>query len=234
MMIKEPTFQTHRGYWVEGLRENSLEALAAARARGSEMVEFDVRLTKDYVPVLYHDPTLKRLHNIGLNVSALKLDQLRVFAPDVPTLEEVLSSRDVPELLNIELKTDAIADPALEIRVSQLVREFKAEERVVLSAFNPMSLIKAKKLAPEIARALLVTEEHEKKNFWFLRQMSLLPLCEAQFLHWDQRMTTKKRVEQFSELGYQIAVYTVNDRERADELLGWGVGSIISDRLLEV
>jgi glycerophosphoryl diester phosphodiesterase len=78
-----------------------------------------------------------------------------------------------------------------------------------------------------------VTEEREAKNFWFLRQMRLLPLCGAQFLHWDQRMTTEARVQEFKKRGFKISIYTVNDRDRADELFDWGVDSIISDRLLE-
>jgi glycerophosphoryl diester phosphodiesterase len=232
MMMQEKKFQSHRGYWVDGLTENTLPALAAAKQHGSQMIEFDVRLSKDYVPVLYHDATLKRLHKAPVNVSALTLKQLQVFAPDITTLEDVLTSQEVPEQLNIELKTDAVADPALEIRVAQLIRHHKAEERVVLSTFNPFSLIRAKTIAPEISRALLVSGEMEAKNYWFMRQMSLLPLCEAQFLHWDQRMTTAERVNQFLNLGYKIAVYTVNEMKRAEELFDWGVESIISDRLV--
>jgi glycerophosphoryl diester phosphodiesterase len=233
MMQQAARFQTHRGYWVEGLTENTMPAFIAAKARGSQMIEFDVRLTRDYVPVVYHDASLRRLHKVAVNISALTLKQLRVFAPDVPLLEDVLASDEIPGLLNIELKTDAVADPALEIRVCQLVRRYRAEERVVLSSFNPFSLIRAKSFAPEVARALLVTEEREAKNFWFLRQMRLLPVCGAQFLHWDQRMTTEARVQEFKKRGFKISVYTVNERERADELFGWGVDSLISDRLLE-
>jgi len=234
MMLKEKKFQTHRGFWLEGVMENTLESLLAAKKRGSEMVEFDVRLTRDYVPVLYHDQTMKRLHKAPVDVSALSLKQAQHFAPNITLLEEVLASKSVPEFLNIELKTDAAVDPALEIKVAQLVKKYKAEERVVFSSFNPFSLIRAKTFIPEVSRALLVSEEDEEKNYWFLKQMSLLPLCEAQFLHWDQEMTTQDRVTKFIDLGYQIACYTVNDEIRARDLFSWGVHSIISDSLLSV
>lgn len=232
MMLKEKKFQTHRGFWVEGIMENTLESLIAAKKQGSEMVEFDVRLTRDYVPVLYHDKTLKRLHKAPVEMQALTLEQARTFAPNLSTLEQVLTSPQVPDFLNIELKTDAAVDPALEIKVSQLIKKYKAEDRVVFSSFNPFSLIRAKGLIPEVARALLVSEEEEPKNYWFLKQMSLLPLTDAQFLHWDQSMTTQERVNKFMDIGYQIACYTVNDPHRAQELLGWGVHSLISDHLL--
>lgn len=212
--------------------ENTLASLSAAKKRGSEMVEFDVRLTSDYVPVLYHDENLRRLHKAPVNMQGLTLQQARVFAPNLTTLEEVLESKEVPDYLNIELKTDSTVDPAFEIRVSQLIRKFKAEERVVLSSFNPFSLIRARGLIPEVSRALLVSEDEEPKNYWFLKQMTMLPLCEARFLHWDQKMTSRERVRKFRDVGYEIAVYTVNDKARAKELFSWGVHSIISDSLL--
>lgn len=214
--------------------ENTLESLVAAKKRGSEMVEFDVRLTRDYVPVLYHDVTLKRLHMAPVEMSALTLAQAQTFASNLTTLEQVLASKKVPEYLNIELKTDAAMDPALEIRVSQLVKKYKAEDRVVFSSFNPFSLIRAKGFIPEVARALLVSEDDEPKNYWFLKQMSLLPLCDARFLHWDQKMMSQERVDKFMNLGYQVAAYTVNDADRAREILAYGVHSIISDKLLAV
>lgn len=212
--------------------ENTLESLAAAKKRGSQMVEFDIRLTKDYVPVLYHDENLRRLHKAPVNMQGLSLQQARVFASNLTTLEEVFASTEVPDYLNIELKTDAAVDPALEIRVAQLIKKYKMEERVVLSSFNPFSLVRARQLIPEVSRALLVSEDENPKNYWFLKQMTMLPLCEARFLHWDQKMTTQERVRKFTEIGYEIAVYTVNDKARAKELFSWGVHSIISDSLL--
>jgi glycerophosphoryl diester phosphodiesterase len=234
MMFLEKKFQTHRGFWVEGITENTLDSMMAAKKRGSQMVEFDVRLTRDYVPVLYHDASLKRLHKAPVNMNALTLDQAKVFAPNLTTLEQVLTSKDVPDFLNIELKTDAAVNPALEIRVSQLVKKYRAEDRVVFSSFNPFSLIRAKGFVPEVARALLVSEDDEPKNYWFLKQMSLLPLCNARFLHWDQKMTTQERVDKFMGAGFQIGVYTVNDAEEARKFFSWGVHSIISDKLLSV
>lgn len=231
-MSFESKFQLHRGYWIGGIMENTLESLMAAKNHGSQMVEFDVRLTRDYVPVLYHDADLKRLHKAPVNLQSLTLAQAKVFAPNLTTLEQVLASQEVPELLNVELKTSSVVDPALEIQVTKLIKKYKAQERVVLSSFNPLSLIRAKGFLPEVARALLVSEADEFNNPWYLKQMSLLPLCEARFLHWDQKMSSQERVKKFLESGYQIAVYTVNEAERAEELFSWGVHSIISDRLL--
>ncbi len=234
MLLAEKRFQAHRGFWIEGIMENTLESLIAAKKRGSEMVEFDVRLTSDYVPVLYHDADLGRLHKAPVNMNELTFQQAKVFAQNLTSLEEVLLSKEVPNYLNIELKSNSTVDPALEIKISQLIKKYKTEERVIFSSFNPFCLIRAKEIIPEVARALLVSEEADPKNYWFLKQMTLLPLCGAHFLHWDQKMTTEERVRKFIDLGFKIAVYTVNDQVRAKELFAWGVHSIISDRLLSV
>ncbi len=41
--------------------ENTLAAISAAIAAGADMVEIDVRLTADGVPVLLHDEALLRI-----------------------------------------------------------------------------------------------------------------------------------------------------------------------------
>lgn len=234
MMLKEKKFQTHRGFHTEGAMENTMAAFVEAKRRGSEMIEFDVRLTRDYVPVIYHDETLLRLHKVRMKVGELTLREMRSFAPNTATLDDVLCSPDVPEYFNVELKTDSATNPSLEIQVVEAIRKRRSEERIVFSSFNPFSLIRAHVLAPEIARALLVTQEDEKKNYWFLKQMSFLPLTNSQYLHWDQDMTSKDLVNEYKDKGYKIACFTVNDVARARELMDWGVESIISDTLLAV
>ncbi|PWU92917.1 hypothetical protein C4B63_34g320 [Trypanosoma cruzi] len=41
------------------LAENSLESINAAHRRGCDMVEFDVMLTRDRIPVIFHDPLIQ-------------------------------------------------------------------------------------------------------------------------------------------------------------------------------
>lgn len=49
----------HRGYW-RNFPENSKEAYDAAVTIGADIIEFDVRLTKDRIPVVMHDACLNR------------------------------------------------------------------------------------------------------------------------------------------------------------------------------
>ncbi|MGI5252836.1 glycerophosphodiester phosphodiesterase [Actinacidiphila glaucinigra] len=70
-------------------RENTLPSLRSAARAGADAVEMDVRLTRDGVPVLLHDPTLKRLWGVESAVAGLAADRL---PPGVPTLHEALAA----------------------------------------------------------------------------------------------------------------------------------------------
>ena len=65
----------HRGEPV-GHVENTLPAIEAALRAGADMVEIDIRLAADGVPVLLHDANLRRIWGVGSSVSALTSTQL--------------------------------------------------------------------------------------------------------------------------------------------------------------
>jgi glycerophosphoryl diester phosphodiesterase len=66
----------HRGQWRDA-PENSLPAITAAFDDGAEIVELDVRLTSDGVPVLMHDETVDRTTNGTGTVSSFTLAEIR-------------------------------------------------------------------------------------------------------------------------------------------------------------
>ncbi len=63
----------HRGLHDDTRDENSLSAFAHAVYRGYA-IELDVRLTKDEVPVVFHDDNLSRLCGVDKSVSEMELD----------------------------------------------------------------------------------------------------------------------------------------------------------------
>ncbi|WP_431951820.1 glycerophosphodiester phosphodiesterase [Actinacidiphila sp. bgisy167] len=86
-------------------RENTLPSLRSALRAGADTVEMDVRLTRDQVPVLLHDPSLKRLWGVGSAVADLTADRL---PPGVPTLYEALTAvRGCRALIDLALPESA-------------------------------------------------------------------------------------------------------------------------------
>lgn len=77
--MASPILVAHRGYAARH-PENTLAALAAALEAGAPCVEIDVQLTKDRVPVLFHDRTLDRMCGVGGAVRERTFDELRALA----------------------------------------------------------------------------------------------------------------------------------------------------------
>lgn len=110
----KPLIIGHRGVWKAGVPEISYQAADVSRAAGFDGVEFDVRLSKDHVPVLMHDTTVDRTTNGTGNVWDYTLAELRTLSltggdPDrhetVYTLDEYLlylKERDL--IAEVELK----------------------------------------------------------------------------------------------------------------------------------
>lgn len=66
----------HRGYWAD-FPENSLSAFRKAIEAGADIVEMDVRLTKDNVMVVFHDACLDRMTNAYGRLNQYTYDQIK-------------------------------------------------------------------------------------------------------------------------------------------------------------
>ena len=103
----------HRGDW-RLAPENSLEALVlAAGSDGIDGVEFDVRLSRDGVPVLLHDDTLARVQGRDDAVTDVTAAELR--GAGIPSLAEVLAALPKDLFLDVELKGDAHGDATADV-----------------------------------------------------------------------------------------------------------------------
>lgn len=132
----------HRGAWKErGCLENTFAAFDRARESGVWGLEFDVRFTKDDVPVVHHDETLLRTFGRPLAVSNITHSTLQHEAPDVPTLEDVIREYSKSMHLMIELKgTRAeFTGPRLK-RIAELTSTMKPEENFHLLSLEPEML----------------------------------------------------------------------------------------------
>lgn len=135
----------HRG-WPAVYPENTLLSFGKALELGVEILEFDVRLTRDKVPVILHDATLERTCTGTGRVDALTAAELRTvdagsrkearFAGlSIPTLSETLdlAERFPGVTLNVELKD---ATEELCAKTMELLIRREALSRCVLTSFD--------------------------------------------------------------------------------------------------
>ncbi|MNL29700.1 cytoplasmic glycerophosphodiester phosphodiesterase [compost metagenome] len=189
-----------------------------------------MRLSKDLVPVVFHDDDLKRIVTREEKVAELTAAELKQYAK-APSLEDVLTSADLQIQFNIELKTDKAFDGTLEEKITEVVHRTRTEKRILFSSFNPLALYRLSKLLPNIPRALLATQEKHERNKVYLRRLWLAPFVNIHLLHLDSQFVTAEEVVKWKKRGVPVALWTVNDSTKAKEYLDAGALSIISDEL---
>jgi MFS family permease len=225
-----PRAQCHRGFHPVGVQENTLAAFRVASQMGAKMIELDVRLSADAVPVVVHDADIQRISGKAGLVGQMKAVDLKQMA-DIPSLAEVLSDRECSNLIvNVELKSEQAATDGLEAAVATVVKNAGAEKRVLFSCFNPLALRRLSKLLPDVPRALLVSGEKGGKNAFYLRESLLAFLARPHMLNLDQSLYTESFACHLKARKVPVAIWTVDDREKAKKFLAMGAESIISPK----
>ncbi len=228
----------HRGDRAEA-PENTMPSLELAMDR-LDFVETDVRLSRDGVPVLFHDVDLERVTGDARSVAELDLHELRAldvggwYGPDyagerMPTLEEFLDEltrRDTAQAL-VELKADWDRD---EVRtVVDLIEMRGLRERVVLQSFSLETLFALQQVSPTTPRIMLI------------RELPAEPVALAERLGVIAFGTTADSVtavpgalDALHEAGIAVLCYTLNSHERWQEVSALGVDGIITDQPSEL
>ncbi|RMF18589.1 MAG: hypothetical protein D6761_02300 [Candidatus Dadabacteria bacterium] len=101
-----PRLIAHRGAWdADGITENTMPAFERAAALGCEGIEFDVRLTADEVPVILHDPDLRRVAGARARIEDLTYFEARRIFPQLASFSRVITAWGGRLHLMIELKS---------------------------------------------------------------------------------------------------------------------------------
>ncbi|MER8017008.1 glycerophosphodiester phosphodiesterase [Streptomyces griseoluteus] len=202
-------------------RENTLASLRSALDRGADAVEIDVRLTRDGVPVLLHDDTLKRLWEIDRPLSALTAAQVtELTAGGIPTLSEALSATEGARVM-ADLcggVTPRVAD-----RVLDAVREAGAEDRVLYSS-GAQSLLTLRAAAPAAELALTWTTTARPRP-------ALLTALRPRYLNYRFSLVDTDLATRVHKEGYLLSVWTPDTGRSMRRLLTLGADSITTNRI---
>jgi glycerophosphoryl diester phosphodiesterase len=224
----------HRG--ARGERpENSIEGFAHAQALGLAGIECDVALTRDFIPVLHHDPDLSP----GNFICDLSFEQLHLLAPNIPTLTQALQAAPRLEWL-IEIKTFADApekscSPETMAKAVLAVLEDAGKLRqACILAFDWRVLATAARSAPKLRRICLTAPETEQaRNIWWGEAITeTLPeaVVQAGAYGWAPFHATlaEAQIERAHRLGLKVFPWTVNEPAEFERLAAV-VDGIITD-----
>ena len=211
-----------------------MAAFSLAAQQGADGVELDAQLCATGEVVVLHDASLGRTTGFAGLLAETTWSRIRTLdagarkaarwaGERVPLLAQVLSETPRSLLVNVELKCEAADDRGLTAEVIRLIREARAQERVLLSSFNPLCLLRARSLAPHLPRALLF----ERAAAWPLRSALAAPLAHA--LHPEAVLATEDRVSGWRRRGYAVGAWTVDELEVATRLWTIGVAGIITN-----
>jgi glycerophosphoryl diester phosphodiesterase len=207
---RQPLRLAHRGD-SRVAPENTLEALVAAMSRpGCDGVEFDVRLSRDGVPVLLHDPTLTRVQHVRLGVD--RLDAAELAGHGVPRLDDVLAA--LPGAwMDIELKGDGHGEVTAAVLRSA---RGEAPPRAVVSSFEPTTLVVMRDRLPGWTR-WLNAEDLSPATLSLAVDLG----CRAVSVLWGA--ITPSSSSRATEAGLEVAAWTVRRRATFDQLGRLGV-----------
>ncbi len=231
-MIRTEKLIAHRGVMCE-YPENTLPALAAAIRAGARHIEFDIQLSKDRIPVLFHDPYLQRTTGLAGSISdytAHELVQMR--ADRLPHLSKDFANATIPtlssavELLNtathinafVEIKSHSISHFGVEPCMDQILNTLQ-------SARFSWTLISYSSEALEYVR-----QQYDKSVGWVLREHSKSSRKLASTLSPAFIFCNIKRLplltQPFWRGNWKWVIYDINDVRRAEKLLEQGADFI--------
>jgi glycerophosphoryl diester phosphodiesterase len=227
----------HRGANREA-PENTRSAFERALAYPIDGIETDVQLSRDEVPVLWHD---RDLHKLGLGhqriddydfaqLQAMDFAQHFAGAPSEPplTLQDFVSAYRARCRLLLEIKNRWWEDPQrhrLKVRQTLQLAGDAGDGRVLASSFHLDSLLYANAFAPEFPLVYNLEETHNVSDAeWALTAHPFLHGLCLHIATLDEEMVGLLRAH-----GKSVTVYTCNSEEEIGRSLRLGVDILISD-----
>ena len=171
--------------------ENSMKAFRKAVDAGYG-IELDVQLTKDRIPVVFHDESLKRVCGVDGNVRDYTYEELQQFSlcgseERIPLFSEFLKLVDgkVPLIIEIKIHEDykTVCQTA-----DELIRGYKGD--YCIESFNPLAVKWYKEHRPQVIRGQLssrLAPKGEREPFLYFMSHYLLFNCVAKpdFIAYD-------------------------------------------------
>lgn len=206
----------------------------------ADMIELDVQLSKDGVPVVFHDAKLDKHSNGKGLVSSFLFDELQqldagnwfsieFMGEKIPSLEKVLKWAAGKILVNIEIKTEAVGDSpenGVEEKVIQLIRQTGMEKNVIISSFDYRAVKRIKERQPEMLTGLL----YHKKSSAMRGPVELLRDCQADFFHCSKSEMGEKWLRELNDSEKRFLIYTVNRKKTMQKWIEKEAFGIFSDK----
>lgn len=213
-----PIILGHRGS-PKNARENTIDSFHIAIDEGADGVELDVQITRDGVPVVYHDDnfvTGERL--IDLTFSEMR-EVMHGLGAHVHTLDEVLRELAGRGFVNIEVKVGGHEETVIAIARGTLPKD-----TFLFSSFLPEVVATYRALAPDVPAIWIVAQRIE-----LVDALELVQQCGARGIAFWHELITPELAGFFQIHNVPLFTWTVNDPEEFKRVIELGVSGVITD-----
>ena len=207
--VAQPKIVAHRGYWrTDGSAQNSITSLQKAAAVGCYGSEFDVWLTADGVPVVFHDATIDGIRIEDTTFATLMNHRLQN-GEFIPTLQQYLTEGSKIEgcqlILEIKPHRNEVRDKRIADMCVELVRTLGLEKKTEYISFSKVVCQRLHEITPDSKVAYLNGELSPAQ----IKEMGLTGI------DYNEKVFVKhpEGLQEAKQLGVEVNVWTVDGEE---------------------
>ena len=207
--VAQPKIVAHRGYWrTDGSAQNSITSLQKAAAVGCYGSEFDVWLTADGVPVVFHDATIDGIRIEDTTFATLMNHRLQN-GEFIPTLQQYLTEGSKIEgcqlILEIKPHRNEVRDKRIADMCVELVRTLGLEKKTEYISFSKVVYQRLHEITPDSKVAYLNGELAPAQ----IKEMGLTGI------DYNEKVFVKhpEWLQEAKQLGVEVNVWTVDGEE---------------------
>ena len=207
--MAQPKIVAHRGYWrTDGSAQNSITSLQKAAAVGCYGSEFDVWLTADGVPVVFHDATIDGIRIEDTTFATLMNHRLQN-GEFIPTLQQYLTEGSKIEgcqlILEIKPHRNEVRDKRIADMCVELVRTLGLEKKTEYISFSKVVCQRLHEITPDSKVAYLNGELSPAQ----IKEMGLTGI------DYNDKVFVKhpEWLQEAKQLGVEVNVWTVDGEE---------------------
>lgn len=210
----------HRG--ARGLApENTIAGLQKALEHHVDELEFDVRVAKDGVVILHHDPYVTDPDGQRRAITEHTYDQLKRHKKDLATLEEVLDTLGHEVVLHVEVKRGVRIQPIVKLISKRLENSWKPEY-FLLGSKSQKTLLQLHKALPGIEKVVI-------EPWSGVRATRRARQVGAKRLSMNKLWLWWGFIRMMSRSGWQLSAYPLNDPAKARRWARHGLAGVITD-----
>ncbi len=230
LRLHKPYVIGHRGsgYAIE----NTFEAVEKANDYGSDFAEIDIQLSKDGIPIVYHDTTMSRLSHVSTSVSQMTAQQFEdttlQYENDTaqPTTLEHLIQKMQDHHFNIKLLIEFKADPEnyreMVNQVVKIVNQYHMGSQTMFMSLHYPTVSYLHHLYPEwwIGYCIYGSIGDIDASIWNM---------DIDFLAIEENRASTSLIQKAISQMIPIYIWTVDNEKKMKQYLDMGVSGIITN-----